>query len=98
MSFLGVLNLETSVASRKFLSPRPLTLSVPKPHLEYLKDDLKHKKVKAQLACTDIQEEIRKFEKKNLSRKSALIYPQLFGIGRDIRYLSHMTKILIIGP
>ena len=33
-------------------------------HLEYLQDDLKHKKVEEQLACNYIQEEIKKFEEK----------------------------------
>ena len=33
-------------------------------HLEYLKDDLKLKKVEEQLACKNIQAEIRKFEEK----------------------------------
>ena len=33
-------------------------------HLDYLKDDLKHKRVEEQLACKTIQEEIKKFEEK----------------------------------
>ena len=33
-------------------------------HLEYLNDDVKHKKVEEQLACKNIQEEIKKFEEK----------------------------------
>ena len=33
-------------------------------HLEYLKEDLKHKKVEEQLASKTIQEQIRKFEEK----------------------------------
>ena len=33
-------------------------------HLEYLKDDLKNKKVEEQLAHKNIQEEIRRFEEK----------------------------------
>ena len=33
-------------------------------HLEYLKDDLRHTQVEEQLACKNIQDEIRKFEEK----------------------------------
>ena len=33
-------------------------------HLEYLKDDLRYKKVEEQLTCKNIQTDIRKFEEK----------------------------------
>ena len=33
-------------------------------HLEYLKDDLRHRQVEEQLACENIQDEIRKFEER----------------------------------
>ena len=35
-------------------------------HLEYLKDDLRHTRVEEQLACKNIQDEIRKFEEKQI--------------------------------
>ena len=53
-------------------------------HLEYLKNDLKHKKVEEQLACKNIQEEIRKFEEK-LKQEVYSDLPTAFGIERDIR-------------
>ena len=53
-------------------------------HLEYLKNDLKHKKVEEQLAYKNIQEEIRKFEEK-LKQEVYSDLPTTFGIERDIR-------------
>ena len=53
-------------------------------HLEYLKNDLKHKKVEEQLAYKNIQEEIRKFEEK-LKQEVYSDLPIAFGIERDIR-------------
>ena len=53
-------------------------------HLEYLKNDLKHKKVEEQLACKKIQEEIRKFEEK-LKQEVYSDLSTAFGIERDIR-------------
>ena len=61
-------------------------------HLNYLQDDLRYKRNEEKLACKDIQ--IRsKSLKKNLSRKSALICPPLFGIERDTTLLSLMSRI-----
>ena len=63
-------------------------------HLDYLKDNLKHKRVEEQLACKTIQEEIRKFEEK-LKQEVCSDLPQPFGIERDIRYLFLSSKILM---
>ena len=61
-------------------------------HLMHLKDDLRYKKVEEQLTCKNIQEEIRKFEEK-LKQEVYSDLPTAFGIERDIRQLSLMSKI-----
>ena len=56
---------EISSFQEVFVSKTLNLISAKTQHLEYLKDDLTHKKVEEQLACKNIQEEIRKFEEKH---------------------------------
>ena len=56
---------EISSLQEVFVSKTLNLISAKTQHLEYLKDDLMHKKVEEQLACKNIQEEIRKFEEKH---------------------------------
>ena len=53
-------------------------------HLKYLQEEIRYKKVEEQLACKPSKKRSESL-RINLSRKSALIYPQLFGIERDTR-------------
>ena len=56
---------EISSFQEVFVSKTLNLISAKTQHLEYLKDDLTHKKVEEQLACKNIQEDIRKFEEKH---------------------------------
>ena len=62
LSFLGAGNLEKLVASRKSVSKTLNLINVKVQHIQYLKDDLRYKKVEEQLTCKNIQAKIKMFE------------------------------------
>ena len=56
---------EISCLEEVFVSKTLNLISANTQHLKYHEDDLRHKKVEEQLACKNIQAEIRKFEEKH---------------------------------